>query len=148
MIYRLARMDEIPLLAELRKRQLVDEGSAPDMEIDMELDAFFRTAMADGSLVEWVAEEDGQVVATAAILFFAFPPSYTNKSGKKGYITNMYTAPACRGQGIATKLLGRLAEEARSAGVTKLWLGASHMGRPVYERFGFRQGDHWMELDL
>lgn len=42
MLYRLATPQDIPILIELRKRQLIDEGSTPDTIIDNELRAFLR----------------------------------------------------------------------------------------------------------
>jgi GNAT superfamily N-acetyltransferase len=98
--------------------------------------------------VEWVAEENNVIIATAAIVFYEFPPSYTNESGIKGYITNMYTAPAYRGRGIAASLLDKLRTEAKERKVQLLWLNASKMGRPVYQRLGFKDSYDWMELRL
>ena len=40
---------------------------APDGEMDAELSAFFHKHMADGSMVEWVAEEAGEIIATGAM---------------------------------------------------------------------------------
>lgn len=60
----------------------------------------------------------------------------------------MYTKPEYRGRGIATSMLARLAEEAKRRGVKKLWLGASKMGRPVYEKFGFKDSGGWLELNI
>ena len=148
MYYRIATPADIPDLALLRKKQLADEGIAPTCNIDDSLHAFFARAMADGSLAEWLALDNGQIIATAAIVFYPFPPTYTNPSGIKGYITNMYTADAYRGRGIATAMLQKLADEARARGVHKLWLGASVMGKPVYLRFGFRETDGWLEFTL
>ena len=148
MIYRMAAIDEIDTLAELRKQQLVDEGISTNKDIDAELHNFFTNKMNDGSLVEWVAEENGTIIATAAIVFYEFPPTYTNKSGIKVYITNMYTAPAYRGRGIATSLLDKLIAEAKARNVEKLWLGASKMGRPVYLKYGFEETNTFLELNI
>jgi ribosomal protein S18 acetylase RimI-like enzyme len=148
MIYRTATIDEIDTLAKLRKQQLVDEGISDNKDIDTELHDFFTKKMKDGSLVEWVVEEKGNIIATGAIAFYEFPPTYTNKSGLKGYITNMYTAPAYRGRGIATSLLDKLIAEAKERKVEKLWLGASKMGRPVYLNYGFKETDEWLELNF
>lgn len=60
----------------------------------------------------------------------------------------MYTKNAYRGKGIATTLLTKLVEEAKSLGIKKIWLGASKLGRPVYKKFGFKETDEWMELEL
>ncbi|EFU41155.1 acetyltransferase [Paenibacillus vortex V453] len=103
MNYRKASMDEIHQLIELRKKQLIDEGIEPYQNIDAELLSFFNHKMSDGSLIEWIVEDNEEIIATGAVMFYDFPPSYSNKSGKKAYITNMYTREDYRGQGIATR---------------------------------------------
>ncbi|MGG0454300.1 GNAT family N-acetyltransferase [Priestia megaterium] len=148
MKFRKATVNEIDQLIYLRKKQLVDEGIEPNQEIDTELKEFFTNKMSDGSLVEWIVEDNEEIIATGAIIFYEFPPTYTNKSGKKAYITNMYTKESYRGQGIATKLLTKLVAEAKTAGIIKIWLGASKLGRPVYKKFGFKETDGWLELDI
>lgn len=148
MRYRRAAIQEIDKLAELRKQQLADEGISADKDIDAELQDFFTKKMNDGTLVEWIAEEEDEIIATAAIVFYEFPPTYTNKSGIKGYITNMYTMPEYRGRGLASSLLEKLVAEAKERGVEKLWLGASKMGRPVYLKFGFKETNEWLEMNI
>ena len=147
MEYRIATEKDIDTLCELRKKQLIDEGTTPDINIDEELHGFFQKKFKNDELVEWVLDDDGEIVATCAILFYEFPPSFTNKSGVKGYITNVYTKPELRGNGIATKMLGFLTEEAKKRGVKKLLLAASSMGRPVYKKFGFIEASEWLKLD-
>ena len=39
---------------------------------------FFREHFESGQMEEWVCEDDGRIVATGAILWFRFPPSFTN----------------------------------------------------------------------
>jgi len=148
MIYRKATSNDIEALVEIRKKQLIDEGIEPSIDIDKELFDFFHIKLNDGSLVEWVVEDGEEIVATAAIVFYQFPPTYTNKTGWKGYITNMYTAANYRKRGIATALLERLVEEAKARKVKKIWLGASTLGRPVYERFGFKDTGEWLDLTI
>lgn len=145
---RKADISDLDELVRLRKIQLVDEGIEPCVNIDSELSDFFREALGNGSLIEWLLMEGSEIIATAAIMFYQFPPSYTNPSGLRGYVTNMYTQKQYRGRGMATRLLHKLADEARQAGVTKLWLGASTLGRPVYERFGFADTQTWLDLNL
>lgn len=147
MVYRVATMDDIEILAELRKKQLIDEGCTPNVNMDDELIHFFQAKMKDQSLVEWVAEDNNEIVATGAIIFFEFPPSFSNKSGMRGYIANMYTAPEYRGRGIAVSMLDKLVEEAKKRNVAGLWLIASKMGRPVYLKYGFEEAEDWMNLE-
>lgn len=148
MIYRKASLADTAILVEIRKKQLRDEGIEPNINIDKELTAFFDDKLADGSLIEWVVEYNEEIIATAAIIFYQFPPSYTNKTGWKGYITNMYTKDNYRKQGIATLLMDKLVEEAKGRGIKNLWLGASQLGRPVYEKYGFRQTGEWLDMNI
>lgn len=144
---RKATLEDIPALCELRKLQLIDEGYDPAVgNMDAELDAFFRKYLADGSLVEWVAEEKGEIIATGAVMFYEFPPIFFDPQSIRGYVTNMYTAPAYRRQGVATKMLELVAAEARERHVGFLWLGASKLGRPVYEKFGFKEDNSWLVM--
>lgn len=91
-------------------------------------------------------EDNEETIACGAVIFYEFPPCYTNKTGKKAYITNMYTNENYRGQGIATKLLTKLIDEVKISGISQIWLGASKMGRPVYKKFGFMETDEFLEL--
>ncbi len=147
MQYRKATLEDIPTLGKLRKLQLIDEGYAPEGDMDTELSAFFHRHMADGSMVEWVAEEEGEIIATGAVVFYDFPPAFFNPVSIRGYVTNMYTAPAYRGRGIATHMLGLVKEEAKARRVGLMWLGASKLGRPVYEKFGFHEDNSWLVME-
>jgi len=148
LLYRKAMIEDINQLVELRKKQLVDEGIEPNIDIDEELHTFFNKKLSDGSLIQWLVEDKEEIVASGAILFYDFPPSFTNKTGRKAYIANMYTNDHYRGRGIATNLLTKLVDEAIMAGVTKIWLAASEMGRPVYKKFGFVETEEYLELNI
>lgn len=151
MDYIKANEDYIPFLIDCRKMQLAEEGQDPGVNIDQELTDYFFRKMKDGSLVEYIALERGDmdlIAGTAAILFADFPPSFANPKGVRGYITNMYTSPAFRHQGVASVLLQCLVNEAKQQGVTKLFLSASEMGKQIYKRFGFEEQNTWMVLDL
>jgi len=146
--YRKASIEDIEKLVELRKKQLIDEGIKPDVDIDRELSIFFKSKLTDGTLIQWLVEDNEEIIACGAVIFYDFPPSYTNKTGKKAYISNMYTTDSYRGQGIAKKLLTKLVEEVKISGVSKIWLGASKMGKPVYKKFGFIETNDYLELNL
>ena len=100
MEFRKAGMEDLALVAEYRKKMIVDSGQK-DTGIDKELEEYTREKMEDGSLVEWLAEEEGEVVATGAIVFYHMPPSSYNRTGWKGFIANMWTRPDHRRQGKA-----------------------------------------------
>lgn len=146
--YRKATLEDIPTMIALRKRQLLDEGQNPETDIDQELDHFFRKRLLDGSLIQYFGTDDGETIASGAVIFYDFPPSYTNPKGQWAYFGNMYTVPPYRGQGIAKAILHLLAEEVKLAGVEKIWLATSEMGRPVYKKFGFEEIDWNLVMTL
>lgn len=148
MIIRKATSDDAKLLSEVRKLQLIDEGIDPNCDIDAELSAFFKKWLESKDFIQLIAEEDGKLLSTAAVIYYDLPPSFTNKIGVRGYVTNVYTAPEHRRKGLSKLLLTKLLDDARSRGIKKLWLGASKLGRPLYEKLGFIQQESYMELTL
>ncbi|MBR4471145.1 MAG: GNAT family N-acetyltransferase [Erysipelotrichaceae bacterium] len=147
MEFRKADMDDIKVLAQIRKKQLIDEGQDPDIDIDEKLNRFFERQMKEEKMIEWIAIEDEKIVGTAAIMFLDFPPSFSNEIGIRAYITNMYTDPSYRRRGIASTLLNKLIEEAKQRNITHIFLSASKQGMPVYEKCGFKAKDSWMEYE-
>ena len=60
MEFRKAGMEVLALVAEYRKKMIVESGQK-DTGIDKELEEYTREKMEDGSLVEWLAEEEGEL---------------------------------------------------------------------------------------
>jgi len=108
--------------------------------------AYFTSALADGSFVAWLALDGNEIVATSGLSFSVTPPNFACPDGRVAYIMNMFTFPAYRSQGIATELFGRIAVEAKNLGYKKITLNATAMGRPLYEKYGFRDAHGEMEL--
>lgn len=92
--------------------------------------------------VAWIADLDGRPAASAGLLWFPHPPGPTNPIGLEAYILNVYTLPAARRMGLARALMDRVVEEARAAGVRRIWLRASDAGRPMYEEMGFSTSNY------
>ena len=143
-----ANTNDIPVLVELRKKLLLEEGLPPDADIDapLALGEYFTAAMADGSLAAWVAEEEGEVAATGAVCFFTLPPTFSNPAGRVAYITNMYTRKEYRRKGIATGILDIAIAEAKARGCGRIQLHASEDGKSIYRRAGFVDYDSYMVL--
>ena len=145
MIFRTATIEDIREISELRKKHIQDEGQKPTIDIDEDLYRYFEKYMRSGELIEWIAEDEGKIIATTAIVFMDFPPSFTNKTGRTGYVANVYTADEYRGRGIAGQLLDKVEEEAKKRGITKLLLHASELGRKAYIKSGYEDVDIEME---
>ena len=107
--------------------------------------AFLLESMADASFVQWLAEIEGEIAATGSISFYRLPPTGRRPNGRACYIGNMFTYPAHRNRGLASKILQLLADEARAAGCHAILLHTSDRGRPIYEAFGFTATGDMME---
>ena len=147
--FRKAGQNDIPFLAKIHVEQLIAEDSGtPYQDVAAANEAYMEVHYRDGTMVQYIGEEDGRFLCTGAIIFMDFPPGFAVPTGKTGYIANMYTIPAAQGRGLATKILGLLSDKAKAAGVSHLWLEASKYGLPVYKRFGFRDMVNWLQMDL
>ena len=98
---------------------------------------YFKTAIADGTYLGVIAEIDGKIAATGGICFHNHPPSYSNPTGKSACLLNMYTVPEFRGRGAARKIVEFLLIQAQDNGCCQVFLNASSMGKPLYQKIGF-----------
>lgn len=90
--------------------------------------------------------DNNSFVGAGGVSYFSVLPTYHNPTGKKAYIMNMYVRPDYRRQGIATKMLDLLVEDAKVKGINAISLEATRMGRPLYEKYGFVKMENEMEL--
>ncbi|HBV04463.1 MULTISPECIES: GNAT family N-acetyltransferase [Mammaliicoccus] len=144
---RKATIDDLNIIVKLRKQQLIDEGSNPIIDIDHDLETFFTNVITDESLYQLLAVENEEVIATGAIIYYPFPPSYINQSGERAYVTNIYTHPNFRGHGIAQQIISLLIKDAEARDIKKIFLAASPLGKPVYKKLGFEEAPEWMEIN-
>jgi len=135
--YKTATIDDIDLICHFRKTQLIQNGANFKESIDEELVTFFKTNFENNTIYQIFAYQDQEPIATGAVLFYNYPPSHVNPSGKVAYISNMFTFPEYRKQGIATHILSLLEQEARNRGITSAKLAASPSGKPLYEKNGY-----------
>ena len=146
--YRKAEISDIQTLVTFRKQQLIDEKEVPKTDIDRELIEYFERCLADKSLVQYVAVDGDKIVATGGVHFYLYPPNFGYPSGKIAYIASMYTLLEYRSKGIAAAILRILIDEAQSRGHRRIRLFASELGRPVYEKLGFKDTPGFMKIDL
>lgn len=150
---RFATIDDIELIIKLRTLQLEDEAkqyNSSETVSDDYLKHMYRYLLNEFNkerFIQVFIEEDNYVIATGALMWTDFPPSFTNPTGYLGYITNMYTDVNYRRQAYATKVLNILKNEAEKRGIQTLFLGASKAGQMVYKKFGFSEID-WYRFDI
>jgi len=139
-LIRRAMVADLDALTRLRIDFMQDaHGDAPlPIDFTETTRRFYEDRLAEpGSLVFWVAERDGQVVAQAMISLFQRLPNLSNPNGLEAYVSNFYIDSAYRRQGIGTALLEALVADARDRAVGRLWLYASQAGEGLYAGAGF-----------
>jgi len=123
---------------------------------EADIDAFravcdkrFRHGLANGELIAWLAfdGERGVSVGTAMLMVTAALPRLGAKSGLDARLRNIYVDPQYRRRGIGAQLTRAAIAEAQRLGVDELTLGTSPMGRPLYEKLGFRPKPGEMVLE-
>ena len=134
---RIAQPQDAEFLADIRIRQLIDEGSAMIYDVRDDIIDFYRRKISDGTYMQYILEKDGEFVSTAGVMFQEYPPSISWRGAHRGYIASVYTVPEYRRQGYASILLQMIIEEARKRKLVNLWLMASKEGLNTYRKAGF-----------
>ena len=148
--YKRATSEDLDILVETRMEVLRAanrlDASADMTQVERETRAYYRSALADGTHTAYLVFDGDLFVGAGGVSYYSVMPTYHNPTGQKAYIMNMYTRPAYRRQGIASRTLDLLVQDARGRGVHAISLEATSMGRPLYESYGFTQMTSEMEL--
>ena len=153
---RKATKSDIELLIKLRIDYLTEDGGklSPDEKNKTveQLSEYFPKHIDNPDNQDFIAvlaEVDGKTAASAFLVIFERPMSPRHcATGKIALVLNVLTYPEYRRRGIATKLLNLLIEEAKKANVSFIELSATSMGRPVYEKLGFKEKTHSVYTEM
>lgn len=150
--YRKATIDDLDLLTKTRIEVLKaanNLSSDTDMsEVEIESYEYYKSAFENDSHTAYLIFDGDEFIGAGGISYYVVMPTYHNPSGKKAYVMNMYTKPAYRRKGIATKTLDLLIHDALRRGIKNITLEATDMGRPLYEKYGFIQMKSELELPI
>jgi len=148
--YRKAFLSDAEKLAEIRSNLLIELNhilsEADRIIVEQITLKYFKKAFYDNTFVSWIALDNEEIIATSGLSFSIVPPLLQIPDGKVAYIMNMFTFPSYRNRGIGTELLNRIVEEAKQLGYKKITLNASEMGKPLYEKYGFKDVHNAMVL--
>ena len=139
--FRLATPADLPALAQMRW-DFRTEGRAlpPPNSRPVFLAActeFLQEAHDSGRWAFWVAEQNGEIVAHAFVQRVRKVPNPNRLHDEIGYLTNVYTRPEMRNQGIGEGLLKRVLAWAGEQDLELLLVWPSERSRGLYERLGF-----------
>jgi GNAT superfamily N-acetyltransferase len=151
MIYRLAVESDLPALAQMRwdfRSEFKPPDAMPAAEFLPGCLDFLRQSLASGRWAMWIAEEDGQIISQAFIEVVAKVPDLHNFVRGFGYITNVYTRPAYRNQGIGAQLMEHLRTWALEHRLEMLILWPSSRAVTFYARAGYQPIEEALEIHL
>ncbi len=141
MIIRKATIEDIDALVQLRLDFFIQRhGSLSDHEttaLQEQLSGYFTRHLPDDSIIAALAETEGQIAATAFLMVTEKPAGPAFLNGKFGTLINVMTYPEFRRQGLATRVINFLLDEARRLELSVVELTATEDGKPVYEKLGF-----------
>jgi len=146
---------DIPVLVQFRRRMHEEIRLSRGLPVVPEEMAameqayarFARARLADGTMKAWVIEAQGQIVACGALLVLLYPPNPIDPSGRTARLYSMYTLPDYRRKGLARRIALKAIDYCKAQGIKRLALGASPMGKPLYESLGFQPTSE-MRLEL
>lgn len=139
---------EIDVFIEMRVVQLREEGAKEDIDLVPYLRDYYRTHMADGTFVSWLALDGDKIIGTSGMSFVEKPPYFGCPTGRIGLLSSMFTNPNYRRMGIAKELLDRVVNEAREYGCGTVQITASDMGVKLYSAYGFVHNNNFMQYKL
>lgn len=143
MTYRPTTTADLDLLTDHRHRMWTAIGNRTEAEIaehDGRYRVWMRPRLRSGEIVGVLAEgPDGSAAGSGLLWFRPDQPRPQIPTLITPYILSMYTHPAWRGKGIASRIVHDLVALCRKQGYPSVVLHASEQGRPVYGRLGFER---------
>jgi GNAT superfamily N-acetyltransferase len=100
--------------------------------------AWASIAIAEGRYVAALACQQDTVVAGAGAYLYDWFPNTSDIYGHYAYLTNVYTDPAHRRQGLARRLVERVITLCRERSISLVRLFATPDGLAMYESMGFK----------
>lgn len=138
--YRIANKKDIYELTRLRieymKEAFNEIANNENLKLNSELPKYFEKNLGV-SCIAFIAEEKEHMVSCALLIIIEKPYSPVLKNGIVGEVMGVYTEPAFRNKGIATKLMSDMVKYAKEHNMDRIDLDASADGLHVYKKIGF-----------
>jgi ribosomal protein S18 acetylase RimI-like enzyme len=152
MSFRVAVKADIPELVRLRinflKEATHGKIKVGDGPLAQALLGYFNYHIDSDDFVNWLAVEEGKILATGGICFQEYPPNYESLPSRRAYIMNIYTLPEFRRRGLGASIFEKLIKEASKRNITLISLHATDQGQELYTKFGFQHKASEMTLSL
>lgn len=150
MKYRTADKSDVVTLAEMRWEFQIEDNETlfpivSKAEFVEVCSDFLRQGLIQKNWVYWIAELEGEIVSHIFLQRVRGVPRPFWLNNAYGYVSNVYTKPAYRRQGIGSQLMQHVLNWARHQEIDVLIVSISEDSVNFYERAGFTAKNEWME---
>lgn len=146
---RLATFEDIPQLVQMRwdfSKEEQNDIAVTFEEFNQICSEFLVNAIQNGEWLIWVAERNGCLVSHMYLqIIHKVPRPGKSANPYFGYVTNVYTRPAYRNQGIGSEIHRVMEQWSKENKVEFLVLWPSSDSVPFYSRNGFLRSADSME---
>lgn len=154
MNYRKANINDIDFLVQSRleftygmRGIAVNIASEECLELERNCRQYFQQALTENSCDVILVEENGECIGMGIIFYYRSVPSSFNREGKNAYITSLYVKPEYRKRGLGSTIVEKLIRISAERGYPVVILNASELGKPLYEKLGFKNIENGMIYD-
>jgi GNAT superfamily N-acetyltransferase len=148
-IVRLAALEDVNELVRMRwdfSEEEYGESTLHYEEFHRTCSEFLVKAIKSGNWYIWVAENEGIILSHMYLqLIHKVPRPGKSPDPYYGYVTNVYTRPAFRNQGIGTKIHLAMEQWSKANNIEFLIVWPSSHSVQFYSRNGFSRCEEAME---
>jgi GNAT superfamily N-acetyltransferase len=149
-----ASSGDIPIMAKHHRKMFEEicerKGERLDPVRALELEKSYARKLGgeliSGTCKAWIIEDGGNIISSGGFTIISLVPNPSDVSCKVGYLHSMFTERSHRNRKCAGRILGKVIEYCKSAGIKRILLNASEAGQPIYQKMGFRPALDMMRL--
>lgn len=149
MKYRTADESDVVTLAEMRWEFQIEDNDYPPIVSKTEFvevcSDFLRQGLIQKNWVYWIAVLEREIVSHIFVQRVRGIPRPFWLNNAYGYVSNVYTKPVYRRQGIGSQLMQQVLNWAKHQEIDVLIVSISEESVTFYERAGFTAKNEWME---
>lgn len=150
MNYRIANKFDFAALASMRWDFKVEGEDTVDLiakkdDFLKECVDFFNTSDDNGLWTHWIAEENDEIISHISVNHIRKVPKPNLFFDEYAYVTNVYTKPEFRGQGVGSKLMDHVIKWGHEKSFEIMIVWPSSKAVNFYKRKGFKSENEIME---
>jgi GNAT superfamily N-acetyltransferase len=132
---------DLEMICEHREHMFLEAGGDPEtLKIMTEhFRPWLQPRLADGRYYGFALLDADRPIAAIGLMSIDWPPHPSHPTDdQRGYVLNVFVEPSHRRRGLASALMQLADAEFKRRGLSFAILHATQVGKPVYERLGWK----------